>query len=98
MIPTGKFNPITGEEILKVESKDITFWEKEWDDLTLDEQAMFCSYIGAKFYSKNEEYGNYDIIKRLYNYNRFTNPTNPQLHVYGDTKNTYNPNKNENID
>lgn len=78
MIHTGKFNPITGEEILQIEESDITFWEKEWEDLTIEQKADFCSLIKAPFLATSNE----EIIKRRYRYYRFTNKKNPQLDIY----------------
>ena len=83
MIPTGKFNPITGEEFLRAEELDIKFWEKEWEDLTLEEKATFCSFIRAPYLASKGEHANEPIIKSRYQYWRFTNKANPQLNTYG---------------
>lgn len=78
MIHTGKINPISGEEILQFEESDITFWEKDWEELTLDQKADFCSLIKTPFLATSGEFNNEDIIKR----HRFTNKNNPQFNVY----------------
>jgi hypothetical protein len=64
MKPTGKINPITNEEILQVEEKDITFWDKSWEELTLDEKAMICSLGEIPFLG---EFNNEKRVKDLYN-------------------------------
>lgn len=55
MKPTGKINPITGDEILRAEESDVDFWETKWEDLTLEQKAIFCSVIGALFLGKQNE-------------------------------------------
>ena len=66
MIKTGITNPITGDEILRVEEKDIKFWDKTWEELNLDEKAMFCSLIHAPFLATKGEYNNEENIKNKY--------------------------------
>lgn len=78
MIHTGKINYVTGEEILQIEESDITFWEKKWEELTIDQKADFCSLIKVPFLATSNE----EILKRRYNYHRFTNKINPQLDIY----------------
>ncbi len=51
MISTGKFNPITGQEILKAEEHDIDFWDKDWEVLSLNEKAIYLNYRGINFLS-----------------------------------------------
>ena len=68
MKPTGKINPITGDEILKVEEHDISFWYKEWDELTIDEKAMFCSFIEVGYLATHGEFANEDKVKDMYEY------------------------------
>lgn len=80
---TGKINPITGEEILQIEESDITFWDKEWSDLTLNQKADFCSFIKMPYLANSDEFNNEYVIKSQYRYWRFTNKFNPQLNVYG---------------
>jgi len=55
MKPTGKINPITGEEILTAESFDVP-WEKEWDELTDEDKVHFLSYKGIGFLSSDNEF------------------------------------------
>lgn len=64
MKPTGKFNPITKDEILQVEEHDITFWNKSWSELELTEKADFCSFIRAPFLGKQNE----EFVKHWYKY------------------------------
>lgn len=52
MKPTGKINPITGDEILKAEESDITFLDKEWNELSDNEKATFLSFLDVRFLSK----------------------------------------------
>jgi hypothetical protein len=67
MKPTGKTNPITGDEIFRAEESDIDFWETKWSDLTLEQKTMFLSVIGALFLGKQNEahvkarYGTYRL-------------------------------------
>lgn len=67
MKPTGRINPITGDEILRAEETDIDFWKTKWEDLTLEQKAVFCSFIGALFLGKQNEthvkarYGTYRL-------------------------------------
>jgi hypothetical protein len=68
MIKTGKINPLTGDEILRVEESDINFWDTNWDDLSLDQKATFCSLIKAPFLSTKGEFKNDHIIKDQYEY------------------------------
>lgn len=75
MIPTGKLNPITGDEILKVEESDITFWSTDWDDLTRDQQAMFCSFCGFTYLALVGQWANGHIIKDRYEYFQLKNIT-----------------------
>ena len=67
MKSTGKFNPITNEEILQVEEKDIAFWDKTWEELTLDEKAMICSLGKIPFLATKGEFNNEKQVKDLYN-------------------------------
>ena len=64
MKPTGKINIITGEEILRAEEHDIDFWETNWDDLSLKQKAMFCSFVGADYLGKQ----NNDALRDRYEY------------------------------
>jgi hypothetical protein len=70
---TGKLNPITKEEIFRVNEQDINFWNKNWDDLTLDEKATFCSFIEAPFLATKGEFKNDHIIKDRYEYFQMKN-------------------------
>ena len=54
MIPTGKINPITGEEILKAEHHDVP-WEKDWDELSDAEKCNFLSYQDIQFLGEINE-------------------------------------------
>lgn len=54
MRPTGIINQVTGEEILEIERSDLDF-TKEWDQLSLDEKADFCSFIKIPFLNKDIE-------------------------------------------
>ena len=72
MKPTGKKNPM-GDEILRVEESDIDFWNKCWEDLTLDEKATFCSFIGAGYLAVKGEFKNDHIIKDQYEYYQLKN-------------------------
>ena len=69
MKPTGKTNPITGDEILQAEEHDINFWETKWQDLTIEQKATFCSFIGAQFLGKQNE----AHVKARYGYFRLKN-------------------------
>lgn len=69
MKKTGKINPITGVEMYQAEESDVTFWETEWEDLTLEQKAMFCSVIGAQFLGKQNE----AHVKARYNYFKLKN-------------------------
>lgn len=62
MINTGKFNPITGQEILKAEEHDIDFWNKDWEVLSLNEKAIYLNYRGINFLSDD----NLDRVEALY--------------------------------
>lgn len=64
MKPTGKINPLTGNEILRAEESDIDFWDTKWDDLLIDEKAMFCSFIRADYLGKQ----NNDALRDRYEY------------------------------
>lgn len=55
MIATGKFNTITGQEIIQIEEHDFD-WNKNWNELTLDEKANFCSFIKQSFLTKSIEH------------------------------------------
>jgi len=55
MKPTGKINPITGDEILTAESFDVP-WEKTWDELTDEDKVMFLSYKRIGFLSPDNEF------------------------------------------
>jgi len=69
MKPTGRFNPFTGEEFLKVEEQDIDFWEKKWEELSDEQKVMFLSFIDAKFLGKQNE----EHVKARYNYFKLKN-------------------------
>ena len=49
MKKTGIINPITKEEILRAEITDITFWDKPWAKLTLEEKALVLSFLNVGF-------------------------------------------------
>lgn len=64
MKSTGKFNPITGDEIFRAEEHDIDFWDVKWEDLTDKQKVTFLSFIDAKFLgAQNEAH-----IKARFNY------------------------------
>lgn len=69
MKPTGKTNPITGVEIFQAEEHDIMFWETKWEDLTIEQKAMFCSFIGAQFLGEQNE----KHVRARYNYFKLKN-------------------------
>jgi hypothetical protein len=71
MKSTGKINPITGDEILKAEESDIDFWGTKWKDLSLEQKAIFCSFIGAEFLGKQNE----AHVKARYGYFKLKNAT-----------------------
>ena len=73
MIKTGHYNSITGEEITKIEESDITFWDIDWDDLTRDQQAMFCSFCGFTYLALVGQWANGHIIKDRYEYFQLKN-------------------------
>ena len=54
MIRTGKLNKITGEEILQAEEKDNDF-SKNWEELTIEQKATFCSFMRIGFLNKDVE-------------------------------------------
>lgn len=62
MKPTGKINPITGEQMFRAEPQDIVFWDEAWEDLTLEQKAIFCSYIEAPFLGPQNE----DVVKHKF--------------------------------
>lgn len=64
MKPTGRINPITGEEILRVEEHDIDFWETPWEELTLEQKSMICSLWGIGFLCDLNEYQ----VRQLFEY------------------------------
>ena len=68
MKSTGRYNPITGDEIFRAEEHDITVWDKAWEDLTIDEKAMFCSFIEAPYLASKGEFNNESKIKARYDY------------------------------
>ncbi len=70
MKPTGKFNPITGEEIMQIEFNDIDFWHKDWDELTDIEKTTYMSYKGIQFLGDS----NRDLVKLQF--------INDQFHFY----------------
>jgi hypothetical protein len=82
MKPTGRKNPL-GEEIFEIEESDINFWENEWEDLSLDQKADFCSFIKMPYLATSGEFNNEHVVKSQYRYWRFNNKNNPQLNVYG---------------
>ncbi len=59
MKPTGKkfpdWHPNAGDEIMQIEKADITFWDKEWKDLTIDQKGDFLSYKKIPFLNKDME-------------------------------------------
>jgi len=63
MKPTGLNNPLTGEPMMQVEESDLDF-SLNWDDLSLEKKADFCSFIQAPFLNKQNE----DIIKDRWEY------------------------------
>lgn len=62
-----KHNPITGEEIIPVKEEDIKFWDKTWEELTLDEKAMFCSFAKISYLATKGEFNNEKQVKDAYN-------------------------------
>lgn len=54
MKPTGKTNPITGDEIMQAEVGDIN-WEKEWSEMALEDKANYLSYKGIGFLNRDVE-------------------------------------------
>jgi hypothetical protein len=54
MKPTGKYNRITGEEIMKSEHHDVP-WEKTWEELTDVDKVHFMSYMNYQFLNKDVE-------------------------------------------
>lgn len=68
MKATGKFNPITGDEIHSVEESDINFWDTDWDNLSLDQKAQFCSFVGVGYLATQGEFKNDDKVKDVYEY------------------------------
>ena len=54
MKPSGKINPLTGEEMLTAESFDVP-WEKTWEELTDEDKVMFLSYKGIGYLSPDNE-------------------------------------------
>jgi len=67
MKPTGRINPLTQEEILQAEEQDIEFWNLKWEELSLEQKAIFCSFLGISFVSTK---GDLNKIKARYNYFR----------------------------
>lgn len=63
MKATGKINPITGEEIFRAEESDITFLDKEWEELTIEEISMICSLFDVKYYAKSGPHKNDHILE-----------------------------------
>jgi len=53
MKPSGTFNPL-GDEIMIVEESDMNF-SKNWEDLSIDEKANFCSYMKIGFMNSEVE-------------------------------------------
>lgn len=64
MKPTGKINPITGDEIMQFEEYDID-WNINWEDMTIEQKAGFCSFMEIRFLSLEGE-GNEPMVKALY--------------------------------
>jgi hypothetical protein len=70
MRATGRINPITNEEIMEVEERDLTFLDTNWDDLTIEQKAIFCSLIKAPFLSKENNHiikAKYEYLQKIYN-------------------------------
>lgn len=56
MKPTGRFNKITGDEIMVTEACVVN-WNKEWDELDDTEKCTFLSYKDIPFLGEaNREY------------------------------------------
>jgi hypothetical protein len=73
MKPTGRFNPITKEEILQVEEHDIDFWHIDWDDLSLEQKATICSFLEIGFLATRGEFKNDHLVKSRYEYYQLKN-------------------------
>jgi hypothetical protein len=58
----GRLHPITKEPIMQLEEHDIDFWHLDWDDLSMDQKADYCSYKNIGFLST----ANIDNIIALY--------------------------------
>jgi hypothetical protein len=69
MIKTGKINHFTGEEILRAEESDIKFFDTDWNDLTIEQKATFCSFIQVGFLGKSNE----EEVMCLYEYYQLKN-------------------------
>lgn len=63
MKPTGRKNPITGEEVMQAEESDCDF-TKKWEDLSLEEKATFLSLIKTGYLNKQNE----PIVKQWWEY------------------------------
>jgi hypothetical protein len=61
MIPTGKFHPLLGHELMQLEEHDID-WSKKWKDMNDNDIANFLNYMQIAFVLK----GGLDGIKALY--------------------------------
>ena len=61
MIPTGKFNKLTGEPIMKAEAKDVK-WEKEWDEMDDSEKVVFLSLCDIPFSNANLDRRSADFL------------------------------------
>lgn len=55
MKPTGRHHPITGKEIMQLEEHDIDFWDKDWEQLSYNEQANYLNYKNIKYLAANNK-------------------------------------------
>ena len=70
MKPTGRFN-LAGDEIMQIEEHDID-WSINWEDMTINQKANFCSLRKIGFLGKdNEEY-----VQTLYLFQQARNNEN----------------------
>lgn len=69
MKATGRFNKITGQEIMEIEEHDIIWTEKEFHELSDNDKADFLSFIKVKFLSDH----NNSQVAKYYNYYRDKN-------------------------
>lgn len=64
MIPTGKYHPTLGHELMQLEEHDINWTERPWEGLSFDEQADFLNFAGIGFMCAEIK----DEVVRLYQY------------------------------